>query len=298
MSFHDPSNQDARRTSRRAAHASAAPLASMTHLGSRPHWARLISLSAFALLLVPSFAARLSAQVEQEGTSRTWLADRHELENRAALAEREAADANQPASLRAQRTSDAAAIRARLRDGDFRVGDRLIISVREEPALSDTFTVRDGFLLKLPDIPAIPLKGVLRSEVEKTVAARIGEFYRDREVRVMPLVSIGVLGQVTRPGYYQLPADALLSDALMAAGGPTPIANPDKMIVRRGGRTLFDARAVQEMVATNATLEALALRSGDDVMIEERQQRNWATVAQVSGVVTSVLFSVLYLARR
>ena len=114
----------------------------------------------------------------------------------------------------------------------------------------------------------------------------------------MPLVSIGVLGQVTRPGYYQLPADALLSDALMAAGGPTSTANPDKMTVRRGGRTLFDARTVQEMVATNATLEALALRSGDDVMIEERQQRNWSTVAQVSGVVTSVLFSVLYLARR
>lgn len=270
----------------------------MTHLASRPHWARLISLSAFTLLLIPSFASTLTAQAQQEGSPRSWLADRHELENRAALAESEAADANQPASLRAQRTSDAAAIRARLRDGDFRVGDRLIISVREEPALSDTFTVRDGLLLKLPDVPEISLKGVLRSEVEKTVAARIGEFYRDREVHVMPLVSIGVLGQVTRPGFYQLPADALLSDALMAAGGPTAMANPDKMTIRRGGRTLFDARAVQEMVATNATLEALALRSGDDVMIEERQQRNWSTVAQVSGVVTSVLFSVLYLARR
>jgi len=298
MSFHDVPNQDARRARHRSTHAPAAPLASMTHLGSRPHWARLISLPTFALLLIHSFASTLTAQTRPEGSSRSWLADRHELENRAALAESEAADANRPASLRAQRTSDAAAIRARLRDGDFRVGDRLIVSVRDEPALSDTFTVRDGFLLKLPDVPEISLKGVLRSEVEKTVAARVGEFYRDREVRVMPLVSIGVLGQVTRPGYYQLPADALLSDALMAAGGPTPMANPDKMTVRRGGRTLLDARAVQEMVATNATLEALALRSGDDVMIEERQQRNWSTVAQVSGVVTSVLFSVLYLARR
>src|SRR5213596_640664 len=44
----------------------------------------------------------------------------------------------------------AAAIRARLADGDFQPGDRVLLRVDSEPALSDTFTVTPGRTLALP----------------------------------------------------------------------------------------------------------------------------------------------------
>lgn len=275
--------------------APAAPPVSMPTSATRPHRARTLGLSIVVLLVIQAFSA---TPLVAQSTDHAWAAGRQDLDARAAAAERDAADGRLPSSVRGQRANDASAIRARLRDGDFRAGDRLVLSVRNEPTLSDTFTVRDGPVLKLPDIPDIAMKGVLRSEVETVVAAGIGKYLRDREVHVMPLVNIGVLGQVARPGYYQLPVDALLSDALMAAGGPTPVANPDHIVVRRAGMTLFAPKDVRENVATSKTLGELEMRSGDDIMIDERQRRDWTTIAQVGGVVTSVIFSAIWVARR
>src|ERR1043166_2314097 len=43
-------------------------------------------------------------------------------------------------------------IRERLENGDFNVGDRIALRVANVPSLTDTFTVRGGRVLELPDI--------------------------------------------------------------------------------------------------------------------------------------------------
>src|SRR5262245_1698929 len=54
-------------------------------------------------------------------------------------------------------------IESRLQDGDFQNGDRLVIRVRGDSSIADTFAVRVGQILTLPDMPPLELKGVLRS---------------------------------------------------------------------------------------------------------------------------------------
>ena len=84
------------------------------------------------------------------------------------LADYEAAAASPAHSgrYRAQARAEANAIRARLRDGDVQPGDQIALVVEGQQALSDTFSVRAGGVLFLPQIGDVSVAGLLRSEVE------------------------------------------------------------------------------------------------------------------------------------
>ncbi|HVX39481.1 MAG TPA: SLBB domain-containing protein [Gemmatimonadaceae bacterium] len=183
-------------------------------------------------------------------------------------------------------------------DQVFHVGDRVVISVQGESALTDTFTVREGLVLKLPTLPDINLAGVPRSDVQSRIARAVSEYYRDREVHASTLVRIGILGQVLRPGYYDLSVDATLSDALMVAGGPTAAANPDRIVVRRAGATMYASERVRDMLAGGTTVADAALRSGDELFVQDRQSHDWSQFAQIAATLGSLAISILYAVRR
>src|SRR2546425_10492231 len=166
-----------------------------------------------AVVLVALLGA-VTPSAAQSGDRPTELglgATRQALEARAVRLEQ----AGQPADA----AREAAAIRTRLARGDFRVGDRILLIVEGEKELSDTFTVGLGGQLTLPLIGNLPLEGVLRAELQDHLIHRLPPNLRDPEVRTRAFVRLSVQGAVTHPGYYGVPADALLSDALMAAGG-------------------------------------------------------------------------------
>src|SRR6056297_1383954 len=68
--------------------------------------------------------------------------------------------------LKTEARTNVERVRARLRDGDFRVGDRIVLDVQGEPQLPDTVSVEAGPKIVLPLFGDIGLSGVLRSEVE------------------------------------------------------------------------------------------------------------------------------------
>jgi hypothetical protein len=57
-------------------------------------------------------------------------------------------------------------------------GDHIVLTVPTDSALSDTFVVRaggsDGPVLRLPNLPEIPLRGVLRSELKPHLVEHVG----------------------------------------------------------------------------------------------------------------------------
>ena len=189
----------------------------------------------------------------------------------------------------------AAAIRARLVEGDFQPGDRVLLRVDSEPALSDTFTVTPGRTLALP-APVnrdVPLRGVLRSELEPYVAEQLTVYLQNPAVRARALVRVSVQGGVVRPGYYALPADALLSDALMAAGGTLPVAKPGKMRLERNGERVLDRDAFARAVAQGRTLDQLNVQDGDEVVVPreggdgiyDHLRFMWVVISIAGGIV-------------
>src|SRR5690606_34598637 len=76
-------------------------------------------------------------------------------------------------------------IRDRLVQGDFKVGDVVALTVTGQQDLTNNFTVSqgtDGPVLKLPYVGEVPLKGLLRSELEPALVEHIGRFIREPQV--------------------------------------------------------------------------------------------------------------------
>jgi hypothetical protein len=218
-------------------------------------------------------------------------ASRAELTTLATQAEAAASTGGTP-ELRATKQREAAAIRWRLSHGDFEVGDRIVLVVPGDSALTDTFTVAAGRTLQFSKLPPLALDSVLRSELHAQLAKSIGRFLKDTLFQATPLIRFGVLGEVARPGYYRLSTDASISDALMAAGGPTSHADLPSTIVRRGSRAVMSKRAVRDAMVTGSTLDQIGLGAGDELVVSAKRERGWAFATQIAAVATGVLISL------
>ena len=238
-------------------------------------------LSALLLLTIVTTAAAAQAN---GGTSNSSFASRSELEANAATAE-SASLAATSEPLRESKRAIAWTLRERLRTGDFHPGDRIALIVEGHTTMSDTLTVRTGRTLLLPDLPPIELQGVLRAELHAHLTREIGKYIRDPKIRAVPLMRVAILGKVGRPGFYGLPADALLSDAIMVAGGPAADADLAKSLVRRGTERLLAHRDVSTALSDGMTLDQLDVRAGDEIIVGEKKKIN---VFAALGVVTSL----------
>jgi protein involved in polysaccharide export with SLBB domain len=174
-------------------------------------------------------------------------------------------------------------IRRRLEEGDFHVGDRILIVVEDpeppasptaiavikssEQQLSDTFTVGSGQQLTLPVVGVVPLRGVLRTELEPRLAQEIARYIRDPVVHARSLVDLALAGELVRPGYYSVPADAVIPAVLMAAGGTTHDGKLNKLKIQRNGKTIWEGDTLRRAIAAGNTVDDLELRPGDVIMV-------------------------------
>ena len=173
-------------------------------------------------------------------------------------------------ALAAGNGPQAESARERLANGDFQTGDRIAMVVQGEPSLSDTLTVRANQVVHLANMPDITLHGVLRSELQDYLKQQLGQYLRNPDVRAVSLVRVDVLGPVLRPGFYTAPADELVSDVVMQAGGLSPQADINRTVVRRGEVLVQPALRVQEALARGETLDQLDVRAGDAIVVGER----------------------------
>lgn len=192
----------------------------------------------------------------------------------------------------------ASALRIRLRDGDFRAGDRIRLVIEGNVTQDDTVSVIAGSKVLLKDIGEIPLAGVLRSELQDHVTKQLSRYIKDVRVRATPLVRLSVLGPVAKPGFFYVPSDIPASEAIMRAGGPTGSADLNKSVIRRGTAELYDSRNTRTALNEGLTLDQLSLRDGDSIEVGEKSSGGWAKIASIIGVVTSLVWAFAYVGRR
>src|SRR3989442_12915439 len=142
----------------------------------------------------------------------------------------------------------------------FQVGDRILLKVEGDSQFSDTFTVGPGPGLTLPVIGEIPLVGVRRADVEPYMSRELARYLKDPRGRAKAPIRVSVVGEVQRPGFYSLPGDAVLADALMQAGGPTPEARGPGVTTQRRGEALLPGDSLPLPVAPGLTLGQGGLR--------------------------------------
>ena len=88
-----------------------------------------------------------------------------------------------------------------------------------------------------------------------------------------------------------MPANMLLGEALMAAGGPNANAVLDDLHIDRGSQRFLEGEAVQEAMQNGLTLDQLNLQAGDQIVLPERSNSAvWKNVLTVLTAVGSLGF--------
>ena len=214
---------------------------------------------------------------------------RAELEQQLRELESSLASGGLSAEERQRVSVDAATVRERLEYGDFRLGDRILFSVQGEADLPDTLIVAPGLIVEIPPLGEVSVQGVLRSEIRSHLTDEVSRFIREPVVRANGLMRVSVLGAVGNPGFFSMPAETVLGDAIMVAGGPGANANLEAVQIRRGATLLMEDEAVSEAFRQGMTLDQLNLQAGDQIQVPPRRGV-LATLSIVTGVIGSLSF--------
>ena len=155
--------------------------------------------------------------------------------------------------------------------------DLVHIQVFQEDDLQSTERIaRDG-TISFPLIGTVSLAGKTLQESAEVLQARLREYLVHPQVTVRVAeyskLRFTVLGQVTKPGIYELPNDSTLTllEAIGMAGGYTRIANSSKITVKRqsphGEETLL--RVDGASMAKDKTSQRFEVQAGDTIMVAE-----------------------------
>ena len=250
--------------------------------------------SACALLVAAALFSPVIAtaqDVPAAGDARRPVATRAELQQTLEEAEALANSDAYSASFRDDKRQEAALIRERLLEGDFYIGDQVQVTVVGDSGSSGTRVVGPGRVLTLPGLPDIPVRGVLRSEIEAYLIEQVGRYVRDPQIKVRPLIRLTFMGAVGKPGFYQMDADKMLSDALMDAGGIGNGTELKDSKVTRGDETIIDGDAFAKAVTDGVNLDQLNLRAGDVIDVGQKSKKDWFMTLRTFAVIPALILS-------
>jgi protein involved in polysaccharide export with SLBB domain len=236
---------------------------------------RFLYRSLFAALAVAAAVRPSLASAQAPGASvtvATRLASRAQLDAAATQFDQFAASSAYSERTRSRARSEASAIRRRISEGDFRVGDRIALRIEGlqnpgTPTPTDTVTVLDGRVITIPGYRQVSLAGVLRSELEGRLRTELADYVQRATVIARPLMRVAVFGSVTRPGYVSVPAETSLDQLLSLAGGPSATAAMEKLTLVRADTVLLKPDAIVTAVAEGRTLDALGVLDGDALVV-------------------------------
>ena len=269
----------------------------------------VVAVSALVALALTSMGDAQSIIPQADSAARRLMARRENLSILAYVLDSLAESPTARSRDRARAEPLAAQIRARLEAGDFQTGDRVVVRaptgvgdtyatpnapVRgpSDLGIADTFAVQFGPALVLPSIGEIPLRGVLRSELEDHVARYVSRLVRDPEVHASALMRLAVQGEVAKPGYYSVLPESPLSDLVTAAGGYTTFANVSGIKMKRGDATILEKERLRLLMAHGTTLDAAGIRPGDELVVPKRKNTDVLNGVRLAAVVLGIPVTV------
>ena len=121
----------------------------------------------------------------------------------------------------------------------YRIGpeDTLQISVWKNEAMSRTVPVRPDGKISLPLLNDVQAAGRTALELREVLTQKLAEYIPSPEVSVIVSdvrsFKVSVMGEVTRPGRFELKSWTTVLDALALAGGFTQFAARSRIVILR-----------------------------------------------------------------
>ena len=155
------------------------------------------------------------------------------------------------------------------------VGDSDVIRVNvwKEPEVSQTVVVRTDGNISLPLINEVKVSGMTPLQIQDMVGEKLKGFLNNPQVTVTVIEIRSkrafITGEVARPGTYSLNAQTTILQLIAQAGGFTPFAKRDSIVVLRteDGRQSRLKFKYKEVVQGKKTEQNIALHPGDTVVV-------------------------------
>lgn len=143
-------------------------------------------------------------------------------------------------------------------------GDRLRITVFEQPGLTGTFAIDQSGYIAYPLIGSVAARGRTLQELEGTIAASLRQGYlRDPDVTIEidRYRSFFIMGEVGQAGQYSYVAGMTVQNAIAIAGGFSPRANQ---------RSVDITRKINGEIMTGRVSISDPILAGDTIYVRER----------------------------
>jgi polysaccharide export outer membrane protein len=160
---------------------------------------------------------------------------------------------------------------------DYIIGpeDVLDITVWRNADLSKVVAVRPDGRISLPLIGDVVAVGKTPTQLTEEIAAKLKEFKENPSVSIMVQqvnsYAIYILGEVARPGKYPLKSKTTLLQGITIAGGFTPVAARNKLVVFRFGENGAGEEKLKasydDIVLRDGSKQNIELKPGDTVVV-------------------------------
>ena len=144
-------------------------------------------------------------------------------------------------------------------------GDRVRITVYNEPALSSEFAVSGEGIISYPLIGNLSVSDKSVQEAQELIRARLANGYvQDPRVtiEVINYRPYYILGEIAKPGQYPFASGLTVSQAVAVAGGFSYRANQRTVFIRRGGNDIERKVDISKNI--------IYVKPGDTIRIGER----------------------------
>lgn len=143
-------------------------------------------------------------------------------------------------------------------------GDRLRITVFDQPSMTNTYTIDQAGYIAFPLIGQVPARGRTLQQLSGQIAQKLQQGYlRDPDVTidVDRYRSIYIMGEVGQPGQYAYVPGMTVQNAIAVAGGFTSRANQSMVDV---------TRKINGQVLTGRINISGPIIAGDTIYVRER----------------------------
>lgn len=173
-------------------------------------------------------------------------------------------------------------------------GDQIEITVFGQPDLSTTAAIKPDGMIELPLVKDVKAGGMTVAQFEAQLTRLYRKYLKAPSISVavkqFSMNHIYVMGEVAKPGRYDLTDNMTVLDALTLAGGSTDKANLDGIHISRdeGGTGKAIPVKLKPLVQGKGAVQNPKLQSGDLVYVP-RRGLNLLDILQNIGILRSVV---------
>ncbi len=176
----------------------------------------------------------------------------------------------------------------------LRRGDILRIDVWRQPEFSGEFEISAEGTLVHPLYQGVTVAGLTLPAAREGLSEFLATYLQGARIVVEPRSGVTVSGEVRQPRLYHLQWHTTIAEAIGYAGGPTPVAQLDKIRLVRDGSE-YELSLRQEL-ASYGNVEVV---SGDQIFVERRSEFSiWRDVIAPVATLAALTLTIIRISEK